>query len=309
MKVTVRTIQVDLSNRPMLAEIPVDNIKLIDNCIMSIDGSTTNTGIAIMRVKDNAVMYSISAKRDKDDETAVHYKIKLKKLIEKLLNNNLKYINSVVYEEPIIQHVTAIAGLMMLRTSVEEVLIENDWKHIEYAEVPNMSWKRWFLQPDKIPNGTQAQKKAVYDRLITYLPIMSPVTQDECDAICMGTYVLNTLKTHGMDISSVKANKKVKPFNFEVKFMGGDSDDCLEDLFELYTGPQKLLENGLSMVELGRREKFEQCVYNTIGSEDKVGIIKFESQRHGNVVLQYKIGALAAQYEYIYAIVWRTHRK
>ena len=59
MKVTVRTIQVDLSNRPMLAEIPVDNIKIIDNCIMSIDGSTTNTGIAIMRVKDNAVMYSI----------------------------------------------------------------------------------------------------------------------------------------------------------------------------------------------------------------------------------------------------------
>lgn len=112
-----------------------------------------------------------------------------------------------------------------------------------------------------------------------------------------------------MDISSVKANKKVKPFNFEVRFMGGDSDDCLEDLFELYTGPQKILENGLSMVELGRREKFEQCVYNTIGSEDKVGIIKFESQRHGNVVLQYKIGALAAQYEYIYAIVWRTHRK
>ena len=309
MKVTVRAIRRDLSNRVVLAELSIDSIKVQDNCIMSIDGSTTNTGISIMRVSDSAVMYSISAKRDKEDETAVYYKIRLKKLVEKILNNNLKFITSVFYEEPIIQHVTAISNLMMLRTSVEEVLIENDWRNIDYAEVPNMTWKRWFLQPDKVPNGTQAQKKAVFDRLVAYLPILNPITQDECDAICMGTYVIATLKKNGMDVSSVQANKKVKPFDFEVRFLGGDTDDCLGDLFELYNGPQRLLENGLNMTELGRREKFEQCVYNAIGSEDKVAIVKFESQRHGNVVLQYKIGALAAQYEFIYAIVWRKHRK
>ena len=43
--------------------------------------------------------------------------------------------------------------------------------------------------------------------------------------------------------------------------------------------------------------------------DDKILIIKFSSKHHGNIVLEHRIGQLAAQYEYIYAIVWRVTRK
>lgn len=307
MRVIVRQLG-QVNGVPGIAEGTIEGLQVCEPCLLSIDGSTSNTGMAVIRMRDGALLFTVSAKYDSEDASAVHYKIKLKKLISMFLLNN-KQLNRVYYEEPIISHVTAVANLMMLRTSVQELLIENDLNYVDYAEIPNMSWKKWFLAPEKIPNGSDAQKSAVTKKLVKYMPFLSCLTQDEVDATAMGVYAVHTLKDNNMDSSVLKANKKQKPFSFKYKFLGADSDECLGDLMQLYDGPSELIDKGIPMCNMGRRQKFEQAVYDTIGSEDRLCIIKFESKNHGNVILQYRLGNLAAQFEYIYALCWRSYRK
>ena len=84
----------------------------------------------------------------------------------------------------------------------------------------------------------------------------------------------------------------------------------LTELYDVYKGPAKLLENGISFTEIDGKTNFEKHIYNTMGSDDdKLLIIKFSSKHHGNIVLQHRIGNLAAQYSYLYALVWRVTRK
>ena len=71
----------------------------------------------------------------------------------------------------------------------------------------------------------------------------------------------------------------------------------------------RIRKNGVSLLELSKKQDFDRAVYDTVGEKDSIGILKFSSDTHCNVVLSNKIGNLAAQYEYIYAIVWRKTRK
>lgn len=311
MKFTVRRPQQIQGGGIIMMECALEDINVQQYAILSIDGSTSNSGLAILRESDGALMYSMCATRDASGETPVHYKIRLKRQVADILRRN-KYIQQVYYEEPVIHNITAVANLFMLRSFIEEMIIENEpeFDYIKHYEISNMKWKSMFLAPDKVPSGTDNQKKAVRAKLEGYLPFLNKVTQDEIDAICMGYVVCTTLKDGGSG-EDLKSKKKVRPFKYNSVFIGADTDDnMLTEFYDIYNGPKKLLENGISFTEIDGKTDFNKHIYNTMGpDDDKILIIKFSSKHHGNVVLEHRIGNLAAQYDYIYAIVWRVTRK
>lgn len=310
MKLTIRQPVQMVNGGIIMQEVPLEDIRVPQYAILAIDGSTSNSGLAIMRESDGALMYSMCATRDDSGETPVHYKIRLKRAVMDILRRN-KYVQQIYYEEPVIHNITAVANLFMLRTFVEEMIIENEpeFDYIKHYEVPNMRWKKEFLVPDKVPQGSDNQKKAVRAKLEASLPFLNKVTQDEIDAICMG-YVACKFLMNNQSGEELQSKKKVRPFKYNVLFIGADKDDdMLTELYDIYTGPQKILENGIGFTEIPGRIDFDKHIYDTMGDEDKLLIIKFASKHHGNVILKHRIGNLAAQYSYIYALVWRVTRK
>lgn len=294
-----------------LSVIQPEQIVLDKYCILSIDGSTSNTGMAIIRECDGALLYLMTAERSRDtNETPVQYKVRLKRQVYTILKNN-SLISQVYYEEPVVSNITSVKNLFMLRTFVEELIVENEPEldYIRHYEVPNMKWKRLFLAPDKIPQGTEKQKAAIRQKMVGYLPFMSEVTQDEIDAASMGFAAVKLLRNNqsGEDL---QGKKKIRPFKYNAVFIGADEDEeVFESFGEYYNGPEYLLENGLSLIKIPGKQDFDRSVYDTVGENDSVAIIKFDSDTHGNVILSNKIGSLAAQFSYIYAIVWRKTRK
>ena len=311
MKFTVKQPQQLQNGGIIMGEIPLEDIRVSEYAILAIDGSTSNSGLAIMRERDGALLYSMCATRDSSGETPVHYKIRLKRQVMDILRRN-KYIQQIYYEEPTIANVTAVANLFMLRTFVEEMIIEYEpeFDYIKHYEINNMRWKKAFLAPDKVPSGTDNQKKAVRVKLESGLPFLNKATQDEIDAICMGYVACTNLKEGGTG-EELQSKKKARAFQYNVTFIGAEDDDAmLTEFYDVYKGPQKLLENGLSFTEIDGKKNFDKHIYETMGAEDdKILIIKFSSKHHGNIVLQHRIGNLAAQYSYLYAIVWRKTRK
>ena len=311
MKFTVRRPQQIQGGGIIMMNCALEDINVQQYAILSIDGSTSNSGLAILRESDGALMYSMCATRDDSGETPVHYKIRLKRQVADILRRN-KYIQQVYYEEPVVANITSVANLFMLRTFIEEMIIESEpeFDYIKHYEISNMRWKKLFLAPDKVPTGTENQKKAVRNKVELSLPFLNKVTQDEIDAICMG-YVTCVHLINGGEAEELESKKKVRPFKYNVNFIGADKDDdMLTEFYDVYNGPEKLLENGISFTEIKGKTDFEKHIYQTMGhDDDKILIIKFSSKHHGNIVLQHKIGQLAAQYDYIYAIVWRVTRK
>lgn len=310
MKFTVRQPQVLSNNGIIMKDITLEDINVQQYAILAIDGSTSNSGLAIMRESDGALLYSMCATRDSSGETPVHYKIRLKRQVADILRRN-KYIKEVYYEEPVISNITAVANLFMLRTFLEEMIIENEpeFDYIQHYEISNMRWKKEFLAPEKIPSGTENQKKAVRAKIEKGLPFLNKVTQDEIDAICMG-FVACVNKIKGNDGKELQSKKKARPFKYNIEFIGSDTDDgMLTELYDIYKGPEKLLENGISFTEIDGRKNFEKHIYDTMSDEDKLLIIKFNTKYHGDIILKHKVGNLAAQYDNLYALVWRVTRK
>jgi hypothetical protein len=140
------------------------------------------------------------------------------------------------------------------------------------------------------------------------MPYLNTVSQDEIDAICMG-FVATVQMKEGNE-ESLESKKKVHPFQYNISFIGADDDDSMITEFaDTYKGPAKLLENGISLVELTSTMNFDKRVYEAMGQDDKILIMKFSSNHHGNLILKYKIGYLSASYDYIYAVVYRKSRK
>lgn len=314
MEFKVRRPAYNSDNKIELVNGVLEDIVVAQDAVLVIDGSTSNSGLAIMRESDGALLYSISASRDsnRQNETPVRYKIQLKRHVEDILRRN-KYISQIYYEEPVIANVSAVSNLFMLRTFIEEMIIENEpeFNYLKHFEINNMRWKHLFLSPEKVPQGTENQKRVVRERLEKYLPFLNTVTQDEIDAIAMGFVVCTSLKGNsGVDVQDLASKKKTRPFKFEVDFIGADNDDdAFTEFIESYPGPKKLMDNRVNFVELGSREDFKKKVYESMGDEDIILLIKFSSNKHGNTILEYKLGRLSVNYEYIYAVVWRTTRK
>lgn len=309
MLVTTRLVSVNAQNE--IALIPYEYDKLVINfpCIMSIDGSTNNTGVALLRESDGAICASMAFKRENAD-TPVAYKVRLKKAIQSILEHNSN-IRNIFYEEPFIEYVEAAKSLLMLRTFIEEIKVENEpyFDYLNYKEINNKKWKKLFLEPQVCNGSSELQKKMVRDKLIAALPYLKDISQDEVDAIAMGFVAVTKLR-HG-EAEELESKKKVKPFQYEVMFIGGDDDEVmLQELYDCYNGPRELLSNGINIVNLGNsRQWFDERVYESIGNEDKLAILKFPSNKHGNIILKYKIGPLAATYQTLYAVVWRKTRK
>lgn len=294
-----------------LKHVELNEVHIEQYCILSIDGSTTNSGLAILRETDGAIMYILSAKRE-NNETPVQYKVRLKRSVRALLLNN-KLINQIYYEEPVVANISSVKNLFMLRTFIEEMIVEEEptFNYLKCFEVANTKWKKLFLAPDKVPSGTDNQKKAVRVKLEMLLPFVKQVTQDEVDAICLGYVAAQLLKNNLSAGDELKSKKKPRAFKFSCDFVGGNNDDdALLELSENFSGPKKLLEKlEVYMTDLGNRESFDKHIYNAMGDDDKILIVKFPSKYHGDVVLKYRIGMLAQQFEYIYAAVWRNSRK
>lgn len=296
-----------------LQQITPDKINITEYSLMAIDGSTTNSGIAILRQHDGAILYLISATREKEGnnaESPVRYKVRLKQQVKNILGLN-HLIDTVYYEEPVVNNITAVANLFMLRTFIEEMVIENEpeFDYLKHYEINNLRWKRVFLAPDKVPAGTDLQKEAVRNKLVKALPFLETVSQDECDALGMGFAADMYLKD---DKSSDEIASKKKPhaFGYNMNFIGADSDESMLDEFcDTYTGPEKLIQNGISFLTIDGRANFDKFVYEAMGDDDKILVIKFESRYHGDLILQNRIGSLATTYDYIYVIVWRKSRK
>lgn len=310
MKKKLRVVSKDESGNFCLKEIEQEEVLFLDESVMGIDGSTTNTGISIIRKADGALLYSFSLQREKSSETPVQYKVRLKKFVDDILGRN-KNIGSVFYEEPFVgEHATSVGNLMMLRTFVEELVLENEPKYdyLKREEINNMKWKKIFLAPTKCPQGTEAQKKAVRNKLIGYMPFLDCITQDEVDAICLGMSAVYKIR-QGLE-DELKSKKAVKPFQYEIRFIGADdTDDMLQELHDIYNGPDVVMQNGILLKDIGSRANFEKKIYELMGQEDKLLILKYKSGKYGNLTLQYNIGHLVANYEYIYALVWRKNRK
>ncbi len=290
-----------------LQQVPIESIVINFPCVMSIDGSTDNTGVAILREGDGALCASIGF--EKKDETPVAYKVRLKRAIQGILERN-PYIKHVFYEEPFIEYAEAAARLLMLRVFIEEIKIENEpaFDYLSYAEINNQKWKRLFLYPQKCTGDSKLQKKMVRDKLVSGLPYLKDVTQDEIDAIAMGFVAVVKLKDG--DERELESKRKARPFKYEVQFIGGDSDEIvLQEMFDTCNIPQVVLENGITIVGLSSKGSFDNKVLEAMGQDDKLVIIKFSSNKHGNIILKHKIGALAAEYDTIYAVVWRKNRK
>ena len=310
MKISIKTPAYDDKGNIILKEISLDDIVIGAYSILAIDGSTTNTGMAIIRESDGGLMYLLKFTRDSKDETPVQYKVRLKREVLKLFQKS-SLIQKVYYEEPCIDNISAVSNIYMLRTFVEEIVVENepDLDYIKHYEINNKRWKKLFLAPDKCPTGTELEKKAVRDKLFGYMPFLEGISQDEVDATAMGFVVATSLR-EGIDSKDLESQKKPRPFKYNIDFIGAECDDgMLTLLHDVYSGPEKILQNGIQFTTIVRKTDFDKHVYKQMGNDDKLLIIKFASDTHADVILKNKIGVLAAQYPYIYALVWRCSRK
>ncbi len=310
--VTVNTIEIDNNGTERLKESSIDSLIISEKAIMSIDGSTTITGVSLVNKTNSNIVAIASFRRDKDRETPVAYKVRLKREISKILLKNTSSIQDVIYEEPFIGYGDATINLMMLRTFIEEIIVENEPKlnNIKYIEVNNKKWKKLWLYPDKCPANSELEKKAVKDKLISIMPFFSALTQDEVDATAMG--IVASKKLVDGKGTELESKKKRRKFLYNTEFLAVDNDDnMISELHYMDNIPKEVMSNGIRLVELKNRStNFENTIYNEMGDEDKLLVIRFNPRYYGNILLKYQIGYLVEDGENrIYAFAWRKNRK
>lgn len=302
-----RACKIDIVNGVANSEVcGLGDVRVGDTAaIMSIDCSASLTGISIISIASNMPLYSIVFGREKSEESFVEYKVTLKKLIKGLLDNNA-VIEYVFYEEPYIGYATALAPLYSLKTSVPEIIAEYPMmQYLQYREINNMWWKKEFLKPNKIPQGTENQKRAIRDALVSVLGCYNNLSQDECDAYGMGWVCCNMLKG---EIEEPRKTSRSK-FKYNIEFVSANVlEHCIEDATELDNVPMRVKENGVRLVELTRHDRFERTVFNTMGDDDVLVLIIFNKRTGGEVILKYQLSYLSDD-DYICAIVWRVSRK
>lgn len=306
MKVTIREFDRTKQNREKTWKF-VDNIHVDRKSILGIDASTTNTGISIVGI-DGSVLYMLAFHRD-DKESPVEYKLAYKNFMRELLKKEL-LIEKIWYEEHFIGYADAAKVLYMLRSTIEEILLEEKMGII-YREMSNKKWKKYLFQMcgyGKCPVGTELEKKAIKECLVAQMPCLEDVTQDELDSLGVTMVGLVFGET-----GELESKKKPSKFKYEAKFFGGDEEDD-SDFFMQYgdgTGivPKKLVGENCIFHVLNGKEKFDNTVYRQLCDEDVPLILRFNSGKYGDVVLENRIGDLVDECKYIYAVVWRKTRK
>lgn len=286
------------------------NFSVHERSIMSIDGSTSRTGISILSYEGKVkVVFAVIRG---NGESHVEYKVNLKRAIGAVLLWN-KSIDTVVYEEPFIEYPSAAKHLLMLRTFIEELIVEcrPGLDHIKFIEINNKKWKRIFLHPERCPNSSQLEKRAVKEKLIGIFPYLSGISQDEIDSIAIGLAALKEIGSG--NINNLTTRKPGRKFAYNIEFIGADNDDEVfaeigDNLSDMGI-PLGVVADGISFIELTGKEDFDDVIFNSLAFEDKLLVIKFRSKHFGNIILKHRIGELASLYNWIYAFVWRKTRK
>ena len=273
--------------------------------IMSIDASSSITGISIINLVSEKPVYTIALKAE-DKESYVTYKVRFKAFLLELLKSN-RSIDFVAYEEPFFQFVEAAEVLFALRTSVPELIVEQAplLDYIEYSEENNKTWKKLFLCVDALPNDSKMEKKLVSDKIIQMFPQFEKLTQDEKDAAAIGIIKARELK--GKVI--VKRKQKSHRFDFEAEFIGTkDVNVAWQGFLESSRIPEILKSREALLYKHKRNDNFEECVYEKMGSDDRIVIVELETKISGNIILKYRLGSIN-DCEKIYGAIWRKNRK
>lgn len=286
----------------------IDNIEVKSDAIMAIDGSTSDTGLSIIDLKTKGLIARMLISRDELSESPVRYKLELKKLVLSIVLNNVN-IKHIAYEEPCIYHKSAIKNLFMLRSFVEEMIIENEPKlnYINHFEVANTRWKKIFLYPDKMTNNTENDKQLVNTKVKQIYSLVGDIDFNETDSIGLGYASAEII--NGEKNFELLSKKKPTAFKYEIIFDNESNPEfIIEDIIDgNYKIPQKVKDNGIKIKELGNREKLETKIYEELQDEDCVLVISFNKLKHGDVVMKYNLSNLLN--DNINAIVWRKTRK
>lgn len=301
-----------ISQTDMLNISKIDDIGTSQEVSLGIDCSSTCTGLSIV-TKSGVPLYTLAVKRDSGDDYIL-YKVKLKGLFIELFRH-IPSLNQVYYEEPFLGYAESSKILMTLRTTIQEIKYENtpEFDYIKFNEVSNQTWKRLFLEPDmKVPAGKDAQKAAVRKKLENvYFSCFKDLTQDEVDATAMAM-VCSMKSLVGLE-NDIISSKKTKPFQYEIRFIAAESDEEMFDSFSKESPswkiPKKLASDSYKLITLNGRGNFDDKVYSSMGEEDRVIVLKYKSDKYGNVTLANRIGNLVTKNNYLYAVVWRKRRK
>lgn len=310
MKITPRLVINDASSGLCLKTVDIDQFKLNTPTVISIDGSTTCTGISFLNLQYNALMGTMALERE-SGETPIQYKLRFKELMLKLLRRlTVTYIG---YEDPFTNgNDTTNKVLFTLRTAVEELKEEYkpEFDNSVLIYINNMHWKKIFLD-GKVPNSTPLAKKAIKEKVLSVLPFMSVCTQDEMDATGMGFSMLQKINDGRTD--DIRVQKKVKPFKYVAEFIGADDDsEFFDEFIEMkseFKIPSRVLDGDMAMYQIDGRGIFDNHVYKCMGEEDRLIVVKFKSTTHANVILENRLSDLVHSNKYIYAIIWRKSRK
>lgn len=291
----------------------IDDIHIANNCIVSVDASTDNTGYAIIDLLSGELICTMQLK--KEDENLAQYGKKSQLILGKLFEQcpNIRYI---VYEEPFIQWVQSATVLIGLRAFYYSFIEDQKSKgrQVEMIEIANTKWKREFLYPSKLPQLSAEHKGAIANKFKELYPGIE-VTQDEMDAAGLGLSFVKRYMESGLDgvKEQLESKTKAHPFKYNVEFIGAETlDDCLSDLeisLSDFKIPQRVIDNGIRIESIGSRGKFDNYVYKAMGDGDNLLIIEFKSTAHANIVLEHRLGYLAESYSHLYAIIWRKSRK
>ena len=273
--------------------------------VVGIDGSTTCTGVSFVRYPSGEYFGSLALTRDKD-ETPVEYKVSFKKVMADILKS--KSVLAVAYEEPFIGYASASKNLLMLRTAIEELIVENrpNLDHFKYIEVANGRWKKQFLG-GKVPKGTDAQKKAIRDTIEKAIPILKPLTQDEMDAYGLGFVTLKNLVTHTDE--GLKSKQKVRPFAYCLEFLYAESfEDAAHMVFNMDSVPKEIIQDGCRCADIRLPRRLDDMVYEHIGHDDILVIFRLPVRKCGNIILKYRLNVDMNE-EFLYIAAWRKTRK
>lgn len=316
MKAIVRKVQYDGDKMLRIEPSDLEHIIVLERSLLAIDGSTTRSGVSIIGI-DKKIKYVIALERDSSNETPIQYKVQFKRFLDSVMERN-RAIETIYYEEPFIEYIESSKVLLSLRTSVEEIIAERapKYDYIKFIEASNQKWKSQFLAPDKVPAGKPAQKAAVTNKVYKLYPLLADekITEDECDSLGLGLVALGHSSSKTED--SLKSKKKARAFNYNIRFIGAnDEDEMFNELtavINTYKIPQSLVDSYLEdpdIIELNGRGLFNNLVYEHMGTDDKLLILAFRSDKYSNVILEHRMAALTKESPMIYAVVWRKTRK
>lgn len=310
MNIIPRLVTMTDKNELDIVDVDLDKFDLTTDAVMAIDGSTTCTGIAFLEKEHGYLLGTMALKRS-SGESQVRYKVEYKRFIAEILRK-FKILN-IFYEEPYIGFAESTKALFLLRSSIEELIVENEpeFDYIRYIEVNNKRWKKALLGEGNCPVGTELEKAAVKAEIVRQLPFMDKVTQDEIDATGIGFVAITRLQS-GTEVD-LASKKKAKPFKFNIEFIGADDEDEFYtqffDQLTDYKIPTSVLDNGMTMTKIPGSGIFDNYVYKYMGDSDKLLVLCFSVKHHANIILEHRISNLTANNKYIYAVIWRKTRK